>query len=135
MNVKMLYAALGDGSPSIQTANISDMDISNLSTFEQRGSEAQAKAAQAYARLLNLAETRDSGQILKIASFLAATYYNGNPWKFDLFELRALDLDISDDMLACLNALRWGKSSLCDLVPNGDKRVQAVIEQWGFKAD
>jgi hypothetical protein len=107
------------------------MDIQKPSTFEQRSAEAQAKAAQAYSRLLNLAETRDSGQVFKIASFLAATY-NGNAWKFDLFDLRILDVAISDDMLACLDALRWGKADLYQLVPDGDKRVQAVIKQWGM---
>jgi hypothetical protein len=98
---------------------------------EQRVDVAQAKAAQAYGRLLHLAETRDSGQILKIVQFLAATY-NGRAFKFDLFELRTLDLEISDDMLAALDALRWGKADLCCLVPEGEKRVQAVIALWGL---
>jgi len=120
--------------PSIRRTNIAGMDIPKPSTFEQRSAEAQAKAAQAYSRLLNLAETRDSGQVFKIASFLAATY-NGNAWKFDLFDLRALDVAISDDMLACLDALRWGKADLFELVPDGDKRMQAVIKQWGFKVE
>ena len=35
-------------------------------------------------------------------------------------------------MLACLDALRWGKADLYRLVPNGDKRVEAVINLWGL---
>ena len=52
---------------------------------------------------------------------------------FDLFELRAVDETISDDMLLCIDALRWGQSDLHSLVPDGDRRVRAVIDQWGLK--
>ena len=52
---------------------------------------------------------------------------------FDLFALRALDIEISDDMLLCIDALRWGRADLYSLVPDGDKRVKAVIERWGLK--
>lgn len=100
--------------------------------WAQRAAEAQAKAAHAYARLLELAETRDSGQIRRIAAFVASTY-NGQAFPFDLFELRAVDVDIADDMLACLDALRWGKADLHKLVPDGDRRVRAVIDAWGLK--
>ena len=83
-------------------------------------------------RLLQLAETRDSGQVRRVALFIAATY-NGEAFPFDLFELRAVDEAISDDMLLCIDALRWGQSDLHSLVPDGDRRVRAVIEQWGLK--
>ena len=124
---------LGEES-SIQTATISGMDHPKPSKFVQRSGEAQAKAVQAYSQLLNLAETRDSGHVLKIASFLAATY-NGNAWNFDLFDMRTLDVAISNDVLASPDALRWGKANLYQLVPDGDKRMQAVIKQWGFKTE
>jgi hypothetical protein len=104
-----------------------------LQLYEERSAAAQAKAAQAYARLLNLAETRDSGQIRKIAQFLAATY-NGTAFKFDFFDLRTLDVEISDDMLIALDALRWGKADLYRLVPDGQKRVEAVIALWGLQS-
>ncbi len=38
----------------------------------ERSAAAQARAAQAYARLLHLAETRDSGQIVFRAGFVQA---------------------------------------------------------------
>lgn len=66
------------------------------------------------------------------ALFIAATY-NGEAFPFDLFELRAVDEAISDDMLLCIDALRWGQSDLHSLVPDGDRRVRAVIEKWGLK--
>lgn len=99
---------------------------------ENRGIAAQAKAAQAYARLLHLAETHESGQIRYIARFLASTY-NGTAFPWNPFELRGLDVSIGDDMLACLDALRWGKADLYRLVPDGDKRVEAVIKLWGLQ--
>ena len=96
-----------------------------------RACVAQAVAAQAFARLLGVAEHRSSGQIRRVALFLASTY-NGEAFPFDLFELRTVDVAISDDMLACLDALRWGKADLNKLVPDGDRRVLAVIDAWGL---
>jgi hypothetical protein len=88
--------------------------------------------AQAFGRLLKLAEERDSGQIPRIARFLAATY-NGQAFQLALFELRAVDIAISNDMLSCLDALRWGRADLHTLIPEGDARVRAVIERWGLR--
>jgi len=100
--------------------------------WDERSRRAQAAAAQAFGRLLELAERRDSGQIRRVAKFLASTY-NGEAFPFDLFELRAVDVAISDDMLTCLDCLRWGKADLYKLVPDGDRRVRAVIDAWGFQ--
>jgi hypothetical protein len=94
--------------------------------------QATQAGTQAFARLLKLAETRDSGQIPRIARFLAATY-NGQAFEFDLFELRAVDISISNDMLCCLDALRWGRADLHTLIPDGDDRVRAVIARWGLR--
>jgi len=73
------------------------------------------------------AETRDSGQVRRVALFIAATY-NGEAFPFDLFELRAVDEAISDDMLLCIDELRWGQSDLRSRVPDGDRR-----RIWGGK--
>jgi hypothetical protein len=104
----------------------------DMQRMELRKREATAKGGHAFERLLQLAETRDSGQIRRIAFFLAATY-NGEAFPFDLFELRSVDEAIGDDMLLCIDALRWGQSDLHSLVPDGDKRVKKVIETWGLK--
>ena len=103
-----------------------------LLSYEQRAALAQGKAAQAFGRLLNLAEPRDSGQARSIAHFIAATY-NGAAFTFDLFDMRMLDVQISDDMLAALDALRWGKADLFRLVPEGEKRVLTVLALWGIQ--
>jgi hypothetical protein len=101
--------------------------------YAARALAAQATAAHALSRLLQEAERSDSGQAGRIAQFIAATY-NGNAYAFDLFDLRAVDVAISDDMLACLDALRWGKSDLYKLVPDGDRRIQALCAVWGIQA-
>jgi hypothetical protein len=99
-----------------------------------RASTATAQGAQAFARLLQLAETRDSGQIRRVARFLAASY-NGEAYRFNFFDLRAVDTDIGDDMLQCLDTLRWARADLHKLVPNGSARVRAVLKLWGLSAD
>ena len=108
------------------------MSKDNVDDINNRALAAQAKAAHAYARLLHLAETKESGQIKCVARFVASTY-NGDAFPFDLFLLRTVDVEIGDDMLDCLDALRWGKADLYKLVPQGDSRVQRVIESWGIE--
>jgi hypothetical protein len=100
--------------------------------FADRSDRATRNGAQAFARLLTLAEERDSGQIPRIARFIAATY-NGQALPLDPFELRAVYVAISDDMLCCLDALRWARADLHTLVPEGNARVRAVIARWGLR--
>ncbi|MDP3222814.1 MAG: hypothetical protein Q8M96_06730 [Rubrivivax sp.] len=103
-----------------------------MERIKLRKSTATAKGGQAFLRLLDLAETHESGQIHRIAAFIAATY-NGEAFTLNLYELRAVDEAIGDDMLLCIDALRWGQADLHTLVPDGDRRVKAVIEKWGLK--
>jgi len=100
--------------------------------YAARANQAQAAATQAFARLLDLAEKRDSGQIARVAKFLASTY-NGQVFPFDPYDLRTVDVEISDDMLVCLDALRWAKADLHSLVPEGGPRVEAVCAKWGLE--
>jgi hypothetical protein len=102
-----------------------------LDDWAQRASQAQGRAAQSFARLLKIAEDSDSGQARRVARFIAATW-NGESFPLDLFELRAVDVDIADDMLACIDAIRWAKADLWTLVPVGEQRVARVISTWGF---
>jgi hypothetical protein len=103
-----------------------------LSALAARATEATRRGAQAFARLLAVAESTDSGQARRVAGFVASTY-NGRTFPLNPFELRAVDASISDDMLACLDALRWGRADLFTLVPNGDRRVQALIRRWDLR--
>jgi hypothetical protein len=106
------------------------MSIEQLHEYASRASAATGKGAQSLERLLHVAETRQSGQIERIASFLGGVW-NGKR-HFDLYDLRALDVEISDDMLAVLDALRWAKVGIGDMVPNGDRRIEAVLTAWGM---
>lgn len=107
-------------------------DDEEMASNAMRAKLSLERAKIAFGSLLHLAETRDSGQIARVARFIAATY-NGNVYKFDLFDLRSLDVRIGDDMLTCLDFLRWSMSDLYRLVPAGDARVQAVIDRWGLR--
>jgi hypothetical protein len=109
-----------------------DTLVHALDAFEPRARDATVIGAQAFGRLLALAEQRNSGQIARVVQFIAATY-NGQAFKFDLFDLRALDIEISDDMLRCLDALRWARADLHTLVPDGAARVWSVIDGWGLQ--
>jgi hypothetical protein len=106
-------------------------ELERLREWESRALQAQATAAQAYLRLVELAERHDSGQAARVARFLASTF-NGAAFPFDLFELRALNVAIADDALACIDALRWGKADLHRLLPDGEQRVAAVLRAWGL---
>lgn len=97
--------------------------------WDERASQVQAAAAQAYNRLLLLAENREGGQARTVAQFVASTY-NSHDHRFDLVDLRAVDVGISDDMLVCLDALRWGRADLYTLVPDGDRRIQRICADW-----
>ena len=103
-----------------------------LDSFEPRSHDATASGAQAFARLLALAEQRGSGQIVRVVQFIAATC-NWHAFAFDLFDLRALDVAISDGMLRCLDALRWARADLYTLVPDGDALVRSVIDRCGLQ--
>lgn len=83
-------------------------------------------------RLLTLAEAGDSGQVKTVARLLAGLF-NGKTFPIDPYDLRSLDVAISDDVLACLDALRWGKHDLHTLVSDGERRTLAVLEHWGIE--
>jgi len=101
----------------------STLDI--MARCAARSQKATSKAERAFARLLQIAEG-DSGQTRRVAAFIAGTF-NGRTFPFDLFELRAVDVGISDDTLCCLYALRWARADLYTLVPNGETRVREIV--------
>ena len=111
--------------------NFDDLDRQERE-WAERSQRAQAAAAQAYERLLRLTENRNSGQIKTVARFVASAF-DGQTFPFDPFDLRAVDVSISDDMLVCLDALRWGKADLHKLVPDGYSRILKMCEAWNLK--
>ena len=101
------------------------------SALARRSQEATRQGALAFERLLRLAEQRESSQTVRIVHFLAAVY-DSDEFDWEPIELRAVDTAISDDMLACLDALRWGRADLHTLVPNGETRLLAALRHWGL---
>jgi len=109
-----------------------DQLMASQAVWNARATETQGKAAQAYARLLEIANT-DTGQAARVRRFLAASF-NGERYRFDLFDLRALDVEISDDVLLCMDALRWGRADLYKLVPDGYEQIVSMLKDWGMDA-
>lgn len=91
-----------------------------------------AEGGRAFERLLLIAEQSDTGQARLVAMFIAATVGH---CRFDMYSLRPMDVEISDDMLTCLDAIRWGKAALPDLVPDGWARAEEVSKEWGCGAE
>ena len=108
---------------------MSDDPLNDMRVWAERAAKAHRLGIALVQRVLRQAEEGSSGQAARIARFIAATY-NGTAFPLDLFELRAVDVEISDDMLLCLDALRWGKSDLYNLIPNGDERIRTMIKDW-----
>lgn len=77
-----------------------------LLSYEQRAAVAQGKAAQAFGRLLNLAETRDSGQARSIAHHFIAASYNLDSAKFPVtFPDTSLESIDHQHLLRAMDAL------------------------------
>jgi hypothetical protein len=98
-----------------------------------RANKATERGAEALDRLLTLAETRDSGQIPRVASFIGACW-NGRR-HFNLFDLRMVDGKISDDMIAVIDALRWRRKDIDNMFPDANTRIVHVLERWGMYGD
>ena len=97
--------------------------------YEERATLATARAAQAFNRLLQRTTASDTGQAGRVAAFIAAVVGRA---KFDIYELRILDVEISDDVLMCIDAIRWGKVHLAETVPGGLERAEAICREWGY---
>lgn len=91
-----------------------------------------SEAAQALLRLVEIVERRNSGQAQVVAKMLAAIALDGPP--LEPWELRRLDQAISDDVLACLAGLRWGRSDPHTWLPDGRERIHRALALWGLVA-
>lgn len=116
--------------PEVDLEAIIAKQVADEHEWSRRATAAQA--AHAFARLLDIAENSGTGQARRVSRFIAGTF-NGRAYPFDLYDLRGLDVAIGDDMLVCLDALRWAKADLFNLVPNGETRVKGVIRSWDIK--
>ena len=102
-------------------------ELARQVNHEMAGFAATEKACDAFERLLYLSETRDSGQIRRVAQFLAAAWGTKN---FELHALRSLDAEIGNDMLAVMDGIRYGRVAVCDMAEDASERVPAVLKIW-----
>lgn len=81
----------------------------------------------AFDRLLRRAEERDVRHRLDILAFVAAVW-NNKP--LPLVTLRGLEQSVGDDMMAVLDAFRYGRLNLAEHVEGGPRRVARVLREW-----
>lgn len=77
-------------------------------------------------RLLRRAEERDTRHRRDILAFVAAVW-NNKP--LPLVTLRGLEQAVGDDMMAVLDAFRWGRLNLAEHVEGGPRRVARVLKE------
>lgn len=88
---------------------------------------------EALDRLLTLAETRESGQIRRVALFIGACF-NGNR-HFDFYDFRSLDEQIGNDMMDVLNAHRLCNMGVDSMTLGGTSRIDKMLRKWGMSGD
>lgn len=81
----------------------------------------------AFDRLLRRAEERDAKHRRDILAFVAAVWNNK---ALALVTLRGLDQEVGDDMLAVLDAFRYGRLNVAEHVEGGPRRVARVLKDW-----
>ena len=81
----------------------------------------------AFDRLLRRAEERDLRHRRDILAFIAAVW-NNKP--LPLVTLRGLEQSVGDDMVAVLDAFRYGRLNLAEHVEGGPRRVARALKEW-----
>ncbi|MCC2675381.1 MAG: hypothetical protein K0R89_450 [Ramlibacter sp.] len=81
---------------------------------------------EALSRLVRLVEEGMSRDVRDTAVFIAAVR-DGAP--LPLRTLRGIDVGTADDMVAVLDAFRWGRVSLVENVEGGAKRVARALDR------
>ena len=118
---------------SIQVGNILvDEDMKEMAELESTIFLSREAGEPALLRLISLVETRNSGQIAKIARFLAGLY-NGYAYPFDLTDLRCVDQLILNDCLLVLRMDATPEREVHQYIENGQVRWQEMIERFGIK--
>ena len=96
--------------------------------YQRRCAIASAKSTDAFGRLLALAGNSDCEQAERIAAFIGSCSIGRR--HLDLDNFLAVDVAVSDDMLAVLDYLRLGQGALEDLVPNGRSQIADALASF-----
>ena len=94
---------------------------------EIRSHQATEAGLAAFDRLLRRAEERDPRHRRDILSFVAAVWNNK---ALPLVTLRGLEQAVGDDMMAVLDAFRYGRLNMAEHVEGGPRRVARVLKEW-----
>jgi len=103
--------------------------------YRQRAQQAAARGAQSLNRLLLVAEGKEDTINLQVSDSNAAVVASflsdiaGN-FCFQFVDLRCLEDGLDDDIMNCIDAIRWGRQDLFESVPNGVQRTLAVCRDW-----
>lgn len=89
-----------------------------------------SRGVLALLRLIDVAKGA-SGQSKRVARLLAGIH-NGIVYPIDPADLRALDVELSDDVLSVLAMDRWASADICRLIPDGERVFADLIRDWGL---
>jgi hypothetical protein len=93
---------------------------------EMSSHQATELGLAAFDRLLKRAEERDVRHRRDILAFMAAVWNNK---ALPLITLRGLEQSVGDDMMAVLDAFRYGRLNLAEHVEGGPRRVARVLKE------
>jgi hypothetical protein len=118
-----------------QFQQVAQTDAAFLKFFSKQAELAKAlrearKAGEpALMRLVELCETRDSGQVQRVARLLAGLY-NGYAYPLDLTDLRGLDSDILEDCLAVMRMDSCPEKEVHEYFKNGTQRFTSIFKMF-----
>ena len=112
-----------------EQAEISNRYIAEMREFQSSMEVTHRLGEPALRRLLELCESRNSGQIHKVARLLAGLY-NGCAFPFDLTNLRCLDSSILNDCISVIRMDACPKKEVHRYFENGDDRWQKLITKF-----
>jgi hypothetical protein len=102
------------------------LERARLMMEEIRSHEATEAGLAAFDRLLRLAEDQHPRHHRDVVCFIAAIWNNQS---LPLVTLRGLDQSIGDDMVAVLDAFRYGRINLAEQVEGGPGRVVRAVRR------
>lgn len=103
------------------------LERARMMVEEMSSHEATELGLAAFDRLLRRAEQRDLRNRRDILGFLGAVWNNK---ALPLVTLRGLEQSVGDDMMAVLDAFRYGRLNLTEHVDGGPRRVARVLKEW-----
>lgn len=102
------------------------LERARLFAEELRSHEATERGLAAFERLLHRAEERSTPHTRDIVAFVSSVR-DRSP--LPLLALRGIDVAIGDDMVAVLDAFRYGRLDLAQHVAGGARRVARVCDR------